>query len=206
MKLYYSPGACSQAAHIILHEAGLEHSSEAVDLRTKRTASGRDYWAVNPKGSVPAIELDSGEVLTENGAVLQYIGDKAGDEALLPSSGLPRYRVIEWLAYLGSDVHKSFGPLFNPASSDEIKSAARDMVEKKLDFIEKSLGGRDYLTGDKMSVADPYLFAMLGWTGMFGIDLSRWPNLTALRQRIEQRETVQTVMKAERLREPEAAH
>ena len=201
MKLYYAPGACSQAAHILLHETGLEHTSEAVDLHAHRTASGADYHAINPKGAVPAIELDGGEVLTENGAVLQYIGDQAGDESLLPSSGLPRYRVIEWLAYLGSDVHKSFGPLFNPASSDDIKSAARDVVEKKLDFLEQSLDGRDYLAGDHMSVADPYLFAMLGWTGMFGIDLSRWPNLTALRQRIEQRETVQTVLRAEGLAE-----
>ena len=199
MKLYYSPGACSQAAHILLHETGLEHSSEAVDLHAHRTASGADYYAINPKGAVPAIELDGGEVLTENGAVLQYIGDQAGDESLLPSSGLPRYRVIEWLAYLGSDVHKSFGPLFNPASSDDIKSAARDVVEKKLDFLEQSLDGRDYLAGDHMSVADPYLFAMLGWTGMFGIDLSRWPNLTALRRRMEERPTVQTVMRAEGL-------
>ena len=201
MKLYYAPGACSQAAHILLHETGLEHSSEAVDLHAHRTASGADYYAINPKGAVPAIELDGGEVLTENGAVLQYIGDKAGDDALLPASGLPRYRVIEWLAYLGSDVHKSFGPLFNPASSDDIKSAARDVVEKKLDYIEKELEGRDFLTGDQMSIADPYLFAMLGWTGMHGIDLSRWPNLTAFRERILQRPTVRTVMEAEGLAE-----
>ena len=199
MKLYYSPGACSQAAHIVLHEAGLEHSSEAVDLRTKRTASGGDYWTVNPKGSVPAIVLDSGEVLTENGAVLQYLGDQAQDEGLLPSSGLPRYRVIEWLAYLGSDVHKGFGPLWNPAASEEVKQGARDLLAKKFDFMDKSLDGHNYLTGDQMSVADPYLFAMLGWTGQFDIDLSRWPNLAALRARMEQRETVQTVLKAERL-------
>lgn len=202
MKLYYSPGACSQAAHIVLHEAGLEHSSEAVDLRTKRTkrtASGGDYWAINPKGSVPAIVLDSGEVLTENGAVLQYLGDQARDEGLLPTEGIGRYRVIEWLAYLGSEVHKSFGPLFNPASSDEAKQAARELVAKKFDYLEQSMAGKDYLTGDRMSVADPYLFAMLGWTGMHGLDLGRWPNLAALRARMEQRETVQTVLKAERL-------
>ncbi len=199
MKLYYSPGACSQAAHIVLHEAGIEHDSEAVDLRTKRTASGGDFWTINPKGSVPAIVLDSGDVLTENGAVLQFFGDQARDEGLLPSSGLPRYRVIEWLAYLGSEVHKSFGPLFNPASSDEAKQAARDLVAKKFDFLEQRMAGKDYLTGDRMSVADPYLFAMLGWTGMHGLDLGRWPNLAALRARMEQRETVQTVLKAERL-------
>jgi glutathione S-transferase len=199
MKLYYSPGACSQAAHILLHETGLEHSSEKVDLRAKKTASGGDYFAVNAKGAVPALELDGGEVLTENGAVMQYIGDLAGDGVLLPKSGLARYRVIEWLSYLGSDVHKSFGPLFNPASSDEVKQAARDMVGKKFDFLEKSLAGKDYLTGDHLSVADPYLFAMLGWTRMHGIDLAKWPNLAAFRRRMEQRDTVQTVLKAEGL-------
>ena len=203
MKLYYSNGACSQAAHIVLHEAGLEHSSEAVDLRAKRTASGADYFAINPKGSVPAIELESGEVLTENGAVLQYLGDQARDERLLPASGLPRYRVIEWLSYLGSDVHKSFGPLWNPASSDEDKQAARDVVGQKFDFLETSLEGRDYLTGGSMSVADPYLFVMLGWTGKLGIDLSRWPHLAAFRKRIEQRPTVRAVMQAEGLVEEE---
>ena len=199
MKLYYSPGACSQAAHILLHETGLEHSSEKVDIRGKRTADGGDYFAVNPKGAVPALELDGGEVLTENGAVLQYIGDLAGDGVLLPTSGLARYRVIEWLSYLGSDVHKSFGPLFNPASSGEAKQAARDMVGKKFDFLEKRLAGKDYLTGDHLSVADPYLFAMLGWTGKLGIDLAKWPNLTAFRNRMAQREAVQTVLKAEGL-------
>jgi len=199
MKLYYSPGACSQAAHILLHETGLPHSSERVDLRAKKTAGGADYWAINPKGAVPAIQLSDGEVLTENSAVLQYIGDKVGRETLLPVSGLERYRVIEWLGFLGSDVHKSFSPLFNPASSEEVKQAARDVLAKRFDFIEGRLEGRDYLTGPSMSIADPYLFAMLGWTGMHGIDLGRWPRLAAFRQRMEQRESVRAVMRAEGL-------
>ena len=198
MKLYYSPGACSQAAHILLHETGLPHDSEAVDIRAHRTASGGDYLAINPKGAVPALVIGD-EVLTENGAVLQYIGDKAGNETLLPGAGLERYRVIEWLAYLGSDVHKSFGPLFNPASNDEVKAEARDVVGKKFDFLEQSLDGRDYLAGPSMTVADPYLFAMLGWTGSLGIDLAKWPNLAALRQRMEQRPSVQAVLRAEGL-------
>ena len=199
MKLYYSPGACSQAAHILLHETQLPHDSEAVDIRAHRTASGGDYLAINPKGSVPALVIGD-EVLTENGAVLQYIGDKAGNETLLPGAGMERYRVIEWLAYLGSEVHKSFGPLFNPASSDEVKASAREMVAKKFDFLEQSLKGRDYLAGPSMTVADPYLFAMLGWTN-FGIDLAKWPNLAALRQRMEQRPSVQAVLRAEGLAE-----
>ena len=199
MKLYYSPGACSQAAHILLHETQLPHDSEAVDIRAHRTASGGDYLAINPKGSVPALVIGD-EVLTENGAILQYIGDKAGNETLLPGAGMERYRVIEWLAYLGSEVHKSFGPLFNPASSDEVKASAREMVAKKFDFLEQSLEGRDYLAGPSMTVADPYLFAMLGWTN-FGIDLAKWPNLAALRQRMEQRPSVQAVLRAEGLAE-----
>jgi len=199
MKLYYSPGACSQAAHIVLHEAGLEHKSEAVDLRAHRTAGGGDYYAINPKGAVPALELDGGEVLTENGAVMQYLGDRSGNDDLLPSAGIDRYRVIEWLSYLGSDVHKGFGPLWNPSSSDEAKQAARDVVGKKFDFIEQRMDGGNYLTGSRMSVADPYLFAMLGWTGNFGIDLARWPSLAAFRHRMAQREAVQTVLEAEGL-------
>ena len=201
MKLYYSPAACSQAAHIVLHEAELEHSSEAVDLGAHRTARGADYYAINPKGAVPALEIDGGEILTENGAVMQYLGDQAGDSALLPARGIARYRVIEWLAYLGSDVHKSFGALWNPASSDDAKQAARELVGKKFDYMEGKLDGQDFLTGSALSVADPYLFAMLGWTGMHGIDLSRWPNLTAFRERILQRPTVRTVMEAEGLAE-----
>lgn len=199
MKLYYSPGACSQAAHIVLHEAGLKHSSTAVDLRAKTTEDGGDYWKINAKGAVPALELDTGEVLTENGAILQFLGDQAPDSELIPASGLERYRTIEWVSYLASELHKSFGPLFNPSSSDETKQAARELVAKKLDFIEQRLAGKDYLTGKALSVADPYLFAMLGWTGKLGIDLQRWPNLTALRKRMEQRDTVQTVLKAEGL-------
>ena len=198
MKLYYSPGACSQAAHILLHETGLPHDSEAVDISAKKTASGGDYLAINPKGAVPALGIGD-EVLTENGAILQYIGDKAGINALLPGEGMERYRVIEWLAYLGSDVHKSFGPLFNPAISDENRQAAKDMVGKKLDFLETSLDGKDYLTGPSMTVADPYLFAMLGWPGHLGIDLSKWPRLVAYRKRLEERPSVQAVMKAEGL-------
>ena len=204
MKLYYSPGACSQAAHILLHETGLPHESEAVDLKAHRTASGADYYAINPKGPVPALQIGD-EVLTENGAILQYIGDKGGNDTLLPFAGMERYRVIEMLAYLGSDVHKSFGALWNPSASDDAKQAARDLVGKKFDFLEARLDGQDYLLGQAMTIADPYLFAMLGWTGMHGIDLARWPNLAALRKRMEERPTVRTVMQAEGLAKEEVA-
>ena len=198
MKLYYAPGACSQAAHIVLHEAGLPHSSEAVDIRGKKRADGSDYFAINPKGAVPALEIGD-EVLTENGAVLQYLGDKAAKDALLPADGLRRYRVIEWVAYLGSDVHKSFGPLFNPASTPEAKQAARDMVGKKLDYVEKALAGRDYLMGSQPSIADPYLFAMLGWLKGHDMDIGKWPNLAAFRERMKARPAVRKVREAEGL-------
>ena len=200
MKLYYSPGACSQAAHILLHETQLPHESEAVDIRAKRTASGADYLTINPKGSVPALQIGD-EVLTENGAILQYIGDKAGNETLLPGSGMERYRVIETLAYLGSDVHKSFSPLFDPSLGEEARQGWKDAVGKKFDLLERQLDGRDFLLGPSMTVADPYLFAMLGWTGKLGIELSHWPRLTAFRKRMEERPTVQTVMRAEGLAE-----
>ena len=199
LTLYYSPGACSQAAHIVLHEAGLSHDTEAVDLHAHRTASGADFYAVNPKGAVPALAIDDEYVLTENCAVLQYLGDLSGDEMLFPRTGRKHYRTIEWLSYLGSDVHKSFGPLFNPASSDDVRQAARDLIGNRLDFIEKELDQRDYLVGDTMTVADPYLFAMLGWLAGFDIDLANWPNLLGLRQRIAARDTVKAVMKAEGL-------
>lgn len=198
MKLYYAPGACSQAAHILLHETELPHESEAVDIRAKRTAGGDDYLSVNPKGSVPALLIGK-ELLTENGAILQYIGDKAGNSTLLPDTGIERYRVIEMLSFLGSDVHKSFSPLFNPTLGDEAKEYWRGVVGKKLDFLEGQLDGRDYLLGNFMTIADPYLFAMLGWTDSLGIDLAGWPRLTAFRSRVAARPTVQQVLKAEGL-------
>ena len=206
MKLYYSPGACSQAVHIALHEANIGHQSERVDLRAKTTASGGDYWAINPKGAVPALDLGNGEVLTENAAVLQYVGDLADGDALLPPVGdLKRYRVLEWLNFIGTELHKGFGPLWNPASSEESKQAARDVVAKKFDFAEQRLGNGPYLMGEQLTVADPYLFAIVGWTGMHGIDLSRWPGLTAFANTMRQRPSVRLVLEAEGLAGQEAA-
>ncbi len=206
MKLYYSPGACSQAVHIALHEAGVEHQSESVDLRVKRTASGADYWAINPKGAVPALDLGNGEVLTENAAILQYVGDLSPDDALLPPVGdLKRYRVLEWLNFIATDLHKGFGPLWNPASSDDAKQAARDVLAKKFDFAEQRLGAGPYLMGEQLTVADPYLFAILGWTAMHGIDLGRWPGLVAFTKAMRGRESVRLVLQAEGLAGDEAA-
>jgi glutathione S-transferase len=206
LKLYYSPGACSQAVHIALHEAGIEHHSESVDLRAKRTASGADYWAINPKGAVPALDLGDGQVLTENAAVLQFLGDLSGDSALLPPVGdLRRYRVLEWLNFIATELHKGFGPLWNPASSEDAKQAARDVISKKFHFAEKQLGDGPLLMGEAVTVADPYLFVMTSWAGMHGIDLARWPALVAFANAMRDRPAVQIVLRAEGLVGAEAA-
>jgi len=206
MKLYYSPGACSQAPHIILHEAGLPHDSARVDIRAKKLEDGSDYLRINPKGAVPALELDDGQVLTENAVILQYIADRAGAFELLPQPGaLQRYRVLEWVNYVATELHKSFGPLFNPASSDEAKQAARDLIGKKLDYVEGQIGDGPYLLGGRFTLPDAYLFVILGWTGKMQIDLNGWPKLSALRKRIAERESVRGVLEFEGLLEKAAA-
>lgn len=206
LKLYYSPGACSQAVHIALHEAGIEHHSERVDLRAKRTAGGADYWAINPKGAVPALDLGDGQILTENAAILQFIGDLAGDEALFPPVGdLRRYRLLEWLNFIATELHKGFGPLWNPDSSEDAKQGAREMLSKRFDFAERQLGDKPFAMGESFTLPDAYLFVMLGWTGMHGIDLARWPALAAYRRRLSDRPAMQIVLRAEGLVEAETA-
>lgn len=206
MKLYYAPGACSQAPHIILHEAGLPHDSAKVDLKAKKLEDGSDYLRINPKGSVPALELDDGQVLTENAVILQYIADKAGAFELLPRPGdLQRYRVLEWVNFIATELHKSFGPLFGPAAGDESKQSARDLIAKKLDFVEQQIGDRPYLLGDRFTLPDAYLFVILGWTEKMKIGLDRWPRLAAFRKRLAGRESVRGVLEFEGLLEKAAA-
>lgn len=206
MKLYYTPGACSQAPHIILHEAGLPHDSAKVDIRAKKLADGSDYLSINPKGAVPALELDDGQVLTENAVILQYIADHAGAFELLPRPGeLQRYRVLEWVNYVATELHKSFGPLFNPATGEDTKQFARDTIAKKLDFVEQQIGDKPYLLGDHFTLPDAYLFVILGWMRMMQIDLNRWPKLAAFRERVAQRESVREVLAFEGLLEKAAA-
>jgi glutathione S-transferase len=206
MKLYYSPGACSQAPHIILHEAGLPHDSAKVDIRAKKLLDGSDYLKINPKGAVPALELDDGQVLTENAVILQYIADQAGAFELLPQPGdLRRYRVLEWVNFVATELHKSFGALFSPASSDEAKQSARDLIGKKLDFVEQQIGDQPYLLGDQFTLPDAYLFVILGWTEKMQIGLDRWPKLAALRKRVAARESARQVLEFEGLLEKAAA-
>ena len=200
MKLYYMPGACSLAPHIAFREAGLPVDLEKIDGATKKTASGEDYTAINPKGSVPAVKLDDGQVLTEAAAIQQYIADKAPTKKLAPAAGTPeRYRLQEWLNYVASEVHKGIGQLFNKAMPDEYRETVKKgLAAKQLPYLEKALAGRDYLM-DHFTVADGYLFTVLNWTQFHGIDLSAYPNISAFMKRVAARPAVQEAMKAEGL-------
>lgn len=199
MKLYYTPGACSMAPHIALREAGLPFELVKTDIRAKKLEDGSDYLAINAKGGVPALGLADGSVLTENAAILQYIGDQSGGGLMPPLLSMQRYRVLEWLNFIATELHKGFGPLWSPASSEEQKEATRQLLGGKFDFVQGQLGDSPYLVGDQLTVADAYLFVILNWTGMHGIDLSGWPGLSAFQQRMAQRPRVQETLEAEGL-------
>jgi glutathione S-transferase len=200
MKLYFAPGACSLSPHIVLQESGAKFDTEQVDLKAKTTKSGADYRAVNPKGAVPALQLDDGQVLTEGSAIVQYIADKNPGAKLAPAAGsIERYRLQEWLNYVASEVHKGFSPLFNPKTPDEYKAMVKDMLAARFDFLTGALKGKSYLLGEAFSVADAYLFTILNWTFPTKIDLGKWPVLKAYYDRIAARPAVQAVMKAEGL-------
>jgi len=200
MQLYFSPGACSLASHITLREAGLPFDLKRADTKTKKLDDGSDYLAVNSKGAVPALRLDSGEILTEGVAIMQYIADRKPDSKLVPASGtIERYRVLEWLNYLTSEVHKSFSPLFNPNAAPEVKTYTTANLEKKLDWTNAQLAGKKYLTGDSFTVADAYLFTLINWTYFVGIDLGKWPALKQFYDRVAARPKVQEALDAEGL-------
>lgn len=200
MKLFLTPGACSLSPHIALREAGLPFEFEQVDLRTKQTKSGADYRKVNPKGAVPALQLDNGQVLTEGPAIVQYIADQKPAAKLAPAAGtLERVRLQEWLNYICSELHKSFVPLFNPATTEEQKEAAKTGISAKFDYVNKCLEGKQYLLGDGFTIADGYLFVILTWARHVGMDLNRWGALNSFFDRVFKRESVQTAMKAEGL-------
>ena len=205
MKLYYSPGACSQAPHILLHELGVQHDAARVDLRAKKVEDGSDYLAVNAKGSVPALELDSGEVLTENAVILQYLGDRANWPEVLPPLGdFRRYRVLEMVNFITTELHKRFGFLFHPEASDEMKQVVVRDLSKKLDYIDGRLGAGPYLFGDDLTVPDAYLFVITGWAEKM-MDLEQWPNLKRFRERMLERPSVRHVLRFEGLLEEEVA-
>jgi len=200
MKLYYAPGACSLASHIVLHETGLAFEIEKLDFATKKTASGEDFNQINPKGYVPAVKLDDGSVLTEGGAILQYIADQQPGSDLAPKAGtMERYRLQEWLTFIGTELHKTFSPLFNKASAEETKTNARNLLAKRLGYVETQLAGKPYLMGDKFSVADAYLFTVVNWSNFVGFDLSPFPRINEFMARVAARPKVQAAMKAEGL-------
>jgi glutathione S-transferase len=200
MKLYFSPGACSLSPHIVLLEAGLAFTTERVDLRTKLTASGEDFKSVNPKGYVPALELKDGTVLTEGPAIVQFVADLAPDSKLAPAAGtLERYQLMEWLNFIGTELHKSFGPLFNPAATDDMKAIARTNLSKRFGYVAAQLEGRDFLTGTNFTVADAYLFTVASWAAHVQVDLSDWPSLQRFLGRVADRPAVQQALRAEGL-------
>ena len=179
MKLYYSPGACSLAAHIVLREAQYKFDLDRVDLAAKKTEGGEDYLAVNGKGYVPALRLDDGTTLTEVGAIIQYLADEKPRRNLAPKPRTPeRYRLIEWINFIASEIHKALGDFFNPKMTPEWREARLERLGKRLDYLNKALGGSEHLMGE-FSVADAYLYTVLRWTGLHNIDLSRWPAIQA---------------------------
>jgi glutathione S-transferase len=204
MKLYYSPNACSQAPHILLHEIGLSHDAARVDLKSHRLEDGGSYYQVNPKGSVPALELDNGEVLTENAIILQYLGDRAASDVLPPQGDFRRYRVLEMVNFITTELHKRFGFLFSRDATDEMKQLVIRDLGNKLDYIDQRLGDGPFLFGDQLTLPDVYLFVITGWTEKM-IGLAAWQNLTAFRERMLQRPAVRHVLRFEGLLEEEVA-
>ena len=199
MKLFYAPGACSLSSHIALLEAGVPFTTEKVDLRAKTTESGLDYNTINPRGYVPALQLDNGQVLTEGPAIVQYIADQVPAKNLAPANGtMDRYRLQEWLTFIGTELHKGHSPLFAPGTPEDYKPLVRERLQSRFAWIDKQLAGKDYLMGS-FSVADAYLYTVSRWGQFVGVDTSGLPNLQAFKQRMEARPGVQAALKAEGL-------
>ena len=200
MKLYYSPGACSLSPHIVMREAGIPVQLVKVDLQAKKTEDGTDFRTINSKGYVPTLELPDGQRLTEGPAIVQYIADQAPARGLAPASGtIERYRLQEWLNFISTELHKQFSPLFDPASEATLKTRQVEGIGTRFDWITKQLGSRDYLMGSAFTVADAYLFTVLGWAKYVDIDLAKWPVLAAYAARVSQRPQVREALKAEGL-------
>lgn len=199
MKLYYSPGACSLSPHIALLEAGLPYELIKVDLRAKKLENGDDYLKVNPKGQVPALQLDSGEIVTEGPVIVQLIADKAGRGLAPDRYSDERYKLLEWLNFVTTELHKNFGPMFSPVLADDAKAFFKDRVMGKFKYIDSQLTGRDYLMGKQFTVVDGYLFTMLAWADRMKFDLSATPNLLAYKARVAARPKVQEALTKEGL-------
>jgi glutathione S-transferase len=200
MKLYYAPGACSMAPHIVALEAGYTINLDQVDIPNKKTADGGDYWKINPKGYVPALVLDDGQVLTEAAVICQYLADQRPEAELIPKAGtLARYHQMEALNFAASEIHKQLGALFNPQMTSEMKAVQLGTIERRFAALEQMLEGKTYIADGKFTVADAYLFTVLNWTHLFHIAGVKWPNIQRYMARIAQRPKVQEAMKAEGL-------
>jgi glutathione S-transferase len=200
MKLYYWPGACSLSPHIVSREAGIDLQLAQLDRAERKAADGTVLSSVNPKNQVPVLELDDGQKLTEGPVIVQYLADQKPASGLVPPPGtMDRYRVQEWLNFITSELHKTFGSLFRPTTPEDFKPTLRDMLGQRFDWIDKELAGKQYLMGEKFTVPDAYLFTVLRWSPRLGIDLSKWKNITAYIDRVAARPKVQEAMKAEGL-------
>jgi len=200
MKLYYSPGACSLSPHIVLRELGLPFEAVLASTKTHKLADGTDYYTINPKGYVPLLELDDGQRLTEGPAILQFVADKVPAKGLIAAAGtMARYRQIEWLNFISSELHKSYSPLFNPAMPEEGKAVFRQRLRGRYKYLNEQLEGKSFLMGDAFSVPDAYLFTVTNWASRVGVDITALPNLQAFMARMAARPGVQAAMKAEGL-------
>ena len=200
MKLYYSPGACSLSPHIALHEAGLAFTPVLASTKSHKLQDGTDYYGINPLGYVPLLELDDGTRLREGPAIVQYIADQVPLKMLAPTNGsLQRYRLQEWLTFIGTEIHKGFSPLFNPATPEEYKTIARDKLLQRLQWVDGQLADKQYLMGEQFTVADGYLFTVTNWAKPTNLDISAFTHLAAYRDRVAARPAVQEAMKAEGL-------
>jgi len=200
MKLYYSPGACSLSPHIALHEAGLAFTPVLASTKSHKLQDGTDYYGINPLGYVPLLELDDGTRLREGPAIVQYIADQVPAKNLAPANGtLQRYRLQEWLTFIGTEIHKGFSPLFNPATPEDYKPMVRDKLRQRLQWVDGQLAGKQYLMGEQFTVADGYLFTVTNWAQPTNVDLSGLAHLAAYRERVAARPAVQAAMKAEGL-------
>lgn len=200
MKLYYSPGACSLSPHIVLHEAGLAYTPVLASTKSHKLLDGTDYYTINPLGYVPLLELDDGTRLREGPAIVQYLADQVPQKNLAPAHGtLARYRLQEWLTFIGTEIHKGFSPLFEPTTPEDYKPQVREQLRKRLEWVDGELASKQFLMGEHFTVADAYLFTVTNWAKPVGLDISDLANLSAYRERIAARPAVQAAMKAEGL-------
>jgi glutathione S-transferase len=200
MKLYYSPGACSLSVHITLRESGMAFTLVAAPTKTHQLADGTNYYSINPLGYVPLLELSDGTRLTEGPAIVQYIADQVPEKNLAPSNGsVARAQMQGWLNFIGTELHKGFAPLFNPATPAEYKPMVIEKLLSRFQWVDQHLGGKKYLMGEAFSVADPYLFNVSNWAPLVKVDISNFSNIATFRERMRERPTVQEAMKAEGL-------